>query len=469
MNYSARTGIACLALAMISMSGLMSQCHAATITMLGITGTGARNFSDASIWPASPGVPSVGDLPVIDNGDGINDYVYIDTNTEIQRFNVGNTVSGGLEIRPGVTLTTNATSNSQSNVGQNGIGYLRIKSGATLTQGALLNLGLNAGTGTATLESGATHTLGNFLGVGGQGTGVYNMLGGSLTVGNYIQLGWNSASGNGTFNQMDGTVQINRVNASGQGLFIGSANGATALYEISGGALNVAASNTGINNGALSGASSATFRIVGSSPTISVGASYVQKAGATLDLVIDGGGIGLIDLGADATLDGSLSASFTTVPLMGAQYHIIKYAGHETGTFASFDSLVDSPLGPDSVQLSINYGSGTNDYVTLTVVPEPESLVLGGVGLALLSLSRRRRRPKQPGRPARTNVSTGNECKFLRGMRFFRVRFPQWRTLSVNSATRPVSGERGGEISCPLDWAIAHAEMFPLRSHAFCS
>lgn len=366
---------------------------AATITMLNIVGTGARNFSETAIWPSGI-VPGSGDLPVVDNGNGTTDYVFIDANTNIQRFNFGNTASGGVEIRSGATLTTNLGGTNQSNVGQNGTGLLRIKSGATLTQAGLLNMGLQAGNGTVTLETGATHTVGAQLLVGGTGTATYNMLGGSLTIATFLQIA-SGATGNGAFKQSGGTLQINRTGAAGQqGLHIATTAGGTGLYEISAGSLTIANTNPGAINGTAGtgGGSFGTFRIIGSAPTISIGKDYTQRKDSKLDVVIDAGGISLMNLGGNAILDGILSASFTTVPTIGQEFQIIKYAGTRTGTFASFDSLVDSPLGPDSVQLAIDYGSGTNDVVKLTVVPEPSSiLLLGSLGLVLLA---RRRGPR---------------------------------------------------------------------------
>jgi hypothetical protein len=353
---------------------------------------------------------------VIDFGDGVNDYVFVEANATIDRFNVGNTVSGGLEIRSGATLTTDLGGTNQTNVGQNGIGHLRIKSGATLSQAGLMNVGLQTGNGTVTLENGATHSLGAQLQVAGAGTATYNMQGGTLTAGTSVLVG---ATGTGTFNMLDGsltiatflqvasganangkfkqsggTLQINRTGAAGQqGLHIATTATGTGLYEISGGSLNIKDTNPGVINGTAGtgGGSFGTFRIIGSAPTITIGKDYTQRKDSKLDLVIDAGGVSLMNLGGNAILDGILSAAFTTVPTFGQEFQIIKYAGTRTGTFASFDSLVDSPLGTDSVQLVIDYGSGTNDFVKLTVVPEPSSIQLfGSLGLMLLHLRSRR-------------------------------------------------------------------------------
>ena len=101
-----------------------SPISAATISMIDISGTGARNFSDSAIWSPSP-VPGTGDFPVMAFGNGTTDYVYVDSNTTVQRINVGNALSGGLEIRAGATLSTTVTGGSQSNIGPGGAGAAR--------------------------------------------------------------------------------------------------------------------------------------------------------------------------------------------------------------------------------------------------------------------------------------------------------------------------------------------------------
>jgi hypothetical protein len=324
-------------------------------------------------------------------GDGINDYVYVDTSQTVQRINVGNTLSGGLEIRSGATLSTNVTGSSQSNIGPGtasvaGVGHLRIKSGATLSQAGLLYLGLNAmGNGTVTLEPEATHTLGAELAIR-DGTGTYNMLGGTLTVGGFLQVARN---GHGTFIQSGGTLQANRI-STGQGMLLAGAAGSYGLYEISAGSLAVAASNTGVINGATAGGGQGIFRIIGSDPSVNIATNYDQRAGASFEVVIGATGISPMNVGGNALLDGALGASFTTIPTIGQQFTIMNYTGTRTGTFATFDNLVDSPLGPDTVELSVDYGSGANSAIVLTVVPEPGSIVLLCAVLLAVPLARRR-------------------------------------------------------------------------------
>jgi hypothetical protein len=293
----------------------------------------------------------------------------------MQRFNIGNQATGGLELRSGAYLFTNQ-GGFQVNIGPSGstvgslpgVGYLRIKSGATLEQSGLMYLGLNPlGTGTITLEEGGTHLVGANMIVGSAGTGNYNMLGGSLSTGSYLMMG-NSATGNGTFKQSSGTLEVNR-NSPNHGFYLGFNAGATGLYEISGGSLSVAATNPGVLNGALAagGGAFGTFRIVGSDPTINIATNYDQRADASFEVVIGATGISPMNVGGDAILDGILGASFTATPSVGQQFTIMNYGGTLTGTFGTFDSLVDSPMGPNSVQLSIDYGMGSASSIMLTV------------------------------------------------------------------------------------------------------
>jgi hypothetical protein len=389
MNTLARFWTLSIFLTLVAMLGHSTSVSAATINLLNISGTGPRNFTDTTIWDSGT-VPGSSDFSVMAMGNGTTDYVYLDTPVTLQRFNVGNVASGGLEIRSGATLTTTVTGSSQTNIGPGGaspgVGYLTIKSGATLTQAGLMYLGLSAnGTGTVTLEPGATHTTGAELAIR-DGTGTYNMLGGTLTVGGFFQIARN---GNGTFKQAGGTLQANR-NAAAQGMLLAGAAGSTGLYEISGGSLTVATTNTGVINGATAGGGAGVFRIVGSAPTVTIGTNYDQRAGASFEVVIGAGGISPMNVGGNALLNGTLGASFTATPSVGQQFTIMNYTGTLTGQFAAFDSLVDSPLGPDTVQLSLDYGAGTNGSVVLTVVPEPVAFALLGT-LGLFMLGRRPR------------------------------------------------------------------------------
>ena len=74
-----------------------------------------------------------------------------------------------------------------------------------------------------------------------------------------------------------------------------------------------------------------------------------------------------MNVGGDVFLVGILGVHFTATPTAGQQFTIMNYTGNLTGQFATFDSLVDSPMGPNSVQLSIDYGTGSASSIVLTV------------------------------------------------------------------------------------------------------
>ena len=124
-----------LAVFTVTMLCVSTPALAANVFVNDITGQGAKNFTDTLIWPSGT-LPTNLDQAIIDKGDGINDYVYVDSQLQLQRFNLGNQATGGLELRSGAYLFLSQGSN-QVNVGPSGsavdslpgVGYLRIKSG----------------------------------------------------------------------------------------------------------------------------------------------------------------------------------------------------------------------------------------------------------------------------------------------------------------------------------------------------
>jgi hypothetical protein len=214
------------------------------------------------------------------------------------------------------------------------------------------------------------------------------MNGGSVTTGSFLQIG---RTGTGTFTQTAGALVVNR--SSGDTMVIGAAAGGVGKYEISGGSLKVA-TTTGpavVVNGVVTGNASGTFKIVGNGATsISVAGDYKQYAGSSLELEI-GAGVTPIELTGNVTLGGTLDIAFTASPSLGQQFTVLDYGGSLTGAFSTFDNFVDGPLGPNTIELSISYGAGSDSEVVLTVVPEPASasLIVGGVALASLAARRR--------------------------------------------------------------------------------
>ncbi|NQU25306.1 MAG: PEP-CTERM sorting domain-containing protein [Candidatus Nealsonbacteria bacterium] len=91
----------------------------------------------------------------------------------------------------------------------------------------------------------------------------------------------------------------------------------------------------------------------------------------------------------DITLDGALLVEFLAGPVIG-EFPIVAY----DRLFGEFNEIVIPDLSPGDY--SIDYGSGTNDVITLTsTVPEPSTFVLAAIGLMGL-LFRAKRRSGRP-------------------------------------------------------------------------
>ena len=94
-----------------------------------------------------------------------------------------------------------------------------------------------------------------------------------------------------------------------------------------------------------------------------------------------------------ARLNSSTIVNFTEVPTVGERFTLMEYGTLIHG-FDSYDLTVDSPWGPDTVELALHYGDRSDDIMeveVLHVVPEPAVYSLLFAALALASIRRRRR------------------------------------------------------------------------------
>jgi len=198
------------------------------------------DWSDPGNWNTAT-VPGTGDNAVVDNGlvsrittdvsavPGAIDNLFIDNASELEvatggALNVLNRTVVGSRVDTSGTLTL---------------------SGGTLDVGGEVAIGENGGFGTVNQTAGDFNfatgaALNAGFSLGGTGTGVYNMQGGTLSqVGGDPDspLSWNyigrDADGNGTLNLSDGTISFGALTA------LGGANGATGTVNQTGGTFEV--------------------------------------------------------------------------------------------------------------------------------------------------------------------------------------------------------------------------------------
>jgi hypothetical protein len=260
---------------------------------------------------------------------------------------------------------------------------LSILSGSTV---ASVNVNIQ-GNGSVTVDGGDVLWAGRFHSIGNVTQGTFNVVNGSFTrnisttLSRSFNVG-NGVGGDGLINQSGGTVDIL---GSDPDMKIANAANSSGEYRISGGTLTVAGAILNGSGGA------GKFHVIGDDGVINAG-SYTQTALSTLELEING--VSPIHTTGGATLAGTLAVEFLAAPSVGQTFTILDYDGSRSGTFTTFDNVVDSPYGPDSVTLSINYGTGSNSAVVLTVdavaVPEPSSAVLAMLAVAATALPRRR-------------------------------------------------------------------------------
>jgi len=317
----------------------------------------------------------------------------------------------------GNTLATAAVLNDAQTVndvfvGSAGAGFLYITTGANLStldsnENDGLRVGNGTGTGTVTMDGGTVGLTGGFqIGRDGASTGTFNISGGILTAGQPI---WIGRGGTGTVNQSNGSVSTSN---SGDSVRIGSLAGSHGTYNISGGSLNA---GRYLNLGRTDGTTTAALLMSGSS-TVNLGMS--SEGGARIRsggfLEMDGSGSLLTMSGHFELEGGTFSAlidnaavadpnTWKTIEaldvefLSGSKLNL----GFSTGTSPADGTwrLLEwsrNVQGTPVLELADGVSSGwtfnldtDNKFLDVTyLVPEPSSLILILSGILLLAAQR---------------------------------------------------------------------------------
>ena len=312
---------------------------------------------------------------------------------------VGNssTSTGMQTIVVGADAQLLLTGSSSMRLGNSGNGTVRVEAGGVFdADNRAFRTGLNAtGNGllTVTGEDSVARFRGTFT-VGENGTGRVEVLNGGLLersgTGNLIaQIGQNAGNGALVVDGADSVARLRNVYVGGDSS--GNAGGTGLLQASNGGLISVsltAGDGTGI------------FRVYGGG-TVDIDGGRIEAkegvlfdAGSTFSLAlrdqnanpfdITNGGITLATPGDGVTLDLSLGAGFDAN--IGDTFTLLTYKGALDGTFAGLGQGDSFSIGASSFE--IDYGFGTDSAITLTVIPEPGTLMMMGLGAGALMFSK---------------------------------------------------------------------------------
>ena len=193
-------------------------------------------------------------------------------------------------------------------VGKYGTGAYTLSGGSPTgtSAGSDLIVGhIATGKGTFNQYAGTTVSLGEFCWLGYAGTAVYNIHGGSFSVGTYIGLGYATAGSSGTINQSGGTI------TSPNDLLVGRAG--TGVYNMTGGSYNGSGTGSDLIMGYLA-TGNATFQQ--DAGTVTLGQSvWLGNSGTAVYNMTDGSlTVGtFISLGKGSTGSGTVNQSGGTI------------------------------------------------------------------------------------------------------------------------------------------------------------
>ena len=215
------------------------------------------NWNDPSNWTSNR-VPTASDSAVLHTNDSNIAVNYNSDNPAINTFSIAaprgesssyagtmtlNLIAGTLRVIGDPT----AAGGNQSSLGGNGRGVINQSGGSLIISGTDVNGAANGslilgadtvGVGTYNLSGAGNLSINRFEIIGNLGTGVFNQIAGTHSVGTDLTVG---RYGTGVFNQTGGTSTI------GGTLYISRYAGSTGIYNLNGG--NLYANGGIVNNG----------------------------------------------------------------------------------------------------------------------------------------------------------------------------------------------------------------------------
>ncbi len=358
----------------LSMSGRSTTLGTTFITV-GYDGTGNMTLGDGATITTSA-ASTIGSGFTV---RGTGTVTLTDTWTKWESsssINVGSYGTGTLTIENGATVTNTTSTVGNGNISRNGTGTVNVRgSGSSWTNSGSLIVGGYYGTGTVNIESGATvSSVGGKIGEqsNSQGTVTVSGAGSRWTNTSYLYVG---DGGSGSLNILDGgkvtslSANLGRTSASTATVLV-SGNGS--VWDISN-TLTIGSAGTGTltieNNGLV---------VAGALSLQTYGSIYL-KAGFLL----------LTGEGSDDknTLDALLDAGTSIYAWNGSAYELVT---------SSESALVSCVYYEHVEENDLVRANGYNDYGTLLTsayaVPEPATYALfGGLGALGLAMYRRRK------------------------------------------------------------------------------
>ncbi len=263
-------------------------------------------------------------------------------------------------------------------------GVLTVTTGGSLSAPAAVNVETGSATGSTLNVNGGTVNIAHGFGYGRHGDSDLNISSGIFN--------YSAASGGGRFFEFrnNSGAGVGTVDITGSGSLIATNGGTFRVTNLKTSSVHITDSGTLNQTGdydmagttGISGLSH-TISVTGSAASVTMGNvdafATDSDQDAVFSFVLDGSGVSTINLnnldltGGDHAADLVVDAN----AFIGAAS--IDLFSYTTLTGAAFNSV--TIIGGSG---TIDYGTGANDTITLTLIPEPATLAMASLGMAVL-------------------------------------------------------------------------------------